>query len=255
MSRTRKRTAAEAFELNMADADLLVSFAKGLSNQRQRKARTELRARLGAALRVPQKDQHLIDCVESDDAFVVIKPGSSWSREDLKDVRPLLRQALVAGCAATETYLADAAIAKLGALTSRPDALPARLATLQVSVKQWLEIESIYTRRRWGLHQIIAEQIRESASTSPSSYGVVLSTIGVADWSRKMDKSRRVPMGKTVEFLTRITDRRNKIAHQGDRSGQGRASLAVHEVEQDLRQLRSIVRATETILNQTGGSQ
>ncbi len=248
MARTRKPTPLEAFELNMADADLLVSFAIGLSNQRVRRARSELRDRVGEALRINKRDRLSIDCIESDDAFVVIKPRSTWSRKDLEDVRPLLRQALVAGCAATETYLGDAAIAVLGQMTAGDGPLPPRLGRVQLTVEQWLEIERRYKRKRWGLHQIIAEHIREECSTSPTKFGNVLSMIGVKNWAQKVDTKRRVSAGSTVDTLTRITLRRNKIAHEGDRKGQGRAGIEIADVRNDLSSLRGIVAATEEII-------
>jgi len=51
---------------------------------------------------------------------VVLKPGSALTREDLRDSRPLLRQALVAACAAVETYMFDKAMSQIGPLIRYP---------------------------------------------------------------------------------------------------------------------------------------
>jgi hypothetical protein len=51
-----------------------------------------------------------------------------------------------------------------------------------------------------------------------------------------------------VAFLDRVTVRRNRIAHTGDRKGYGRASLSVAEVRDDLAQLESVVLAVEMVV-------
>jgi hypothetical protein len=51
-----------------------------------------------------------------------------------------------------------------------------------------------------------------------------------------------------VEQLERVTNRRNKIAHESDRRGDGRASITVGETETILGDLRSIAEAIETLL-------
>mgnify|MGYP002682787793 CR=1 FL=1 len=56
----------------------------------------QLREKIGAALHVPQRKWDALDCVESDDIFVVIKPGASIERGHVADLSPLLRQAIVA---------------------------------------------------------------------------------------------------------------------------------------------------------------
>jgi hypothetical protein len=249
MARSTAPTPMEAFELNMADADLLVTFARGLDNKRQKRARVEFRSRIGDALRVPRRDQKKIDCIESADAVVVIKPNSNWSREILADVRPLLRQALVAACAATETYLADVASAQVGRLTEDAKDLPKRMGKIQLTVAEWVDIQAYYKqKKRVGLHRVIKEHIRAQASTSSSQYGQILSMVGVEKWHKKIDAARKVRPGDTVILLDRVTARRNKIAHEGDRRGQSRAQLTVEEVEEDLLAMRSIVAATGQVI-------
>ena len=97
-----KPTALQAFEINMADARHLVGIAEALTNTRARRMRRELRDRIGEALRVPARQRESLDCLQSDHLFVTFLPGAGINRSDFDDARPLLRQALVAACAATE---------------------------------------------------------------------------------------------------------------------------------------------------------
>jgi len=117
-----------AFETNMADAELLVRWAVSIKNARQRRERKELRRRMGVALDIPQKRRDDIAIVESNDLSIVIKPDSAVSRADFADTQPLLRQAVVAGCAATETFLSDLVMDFISEVTAAPGQLPKRLA-------------------------------------------------------------------------------------------------------------------------------
>lgn len=106
----------EVFDSTISDADHLVAVAEGLTNNRTRRMRRELRDRLGEALRVRVQDRGHLDCLESDDVFMVFKLGGQLDRGAFSDARPLLRQALVAACAAFETYLSDKAMSRVGPL-------------------------------------------------------------------------------------------------------------------------------------------
>lgn len=93
---------------------MLVSLAKLLQNQRTRKMRVELRRRIGAALDIAVKRQSEHECLRNEQVFVTFLPGQArpgqaeWrSRLTEENLRPLLRQSLVAACAALETFCAD----------------------------------------------------------------------------------------------------------------------------------------------------
>lgn len=248
----RKLTPIEAFELNMEDAHHLVRLVEGFTNQRQRRARREWREKVGAALDIPKRGWEQLDCVESPDVAVVLKPGSNLTRDHFTDHKPLLRQALVAACAATETYLADKVMEVVRDQTTSTAAASARLQKLPLSIGDWLYIEQNYTYRRSGLHnRIIEPHIREMASTSPTQVGALLSLIGIQKWCDKLDHLCQVPKGETEATLKRITLRRNKIVHTGDRQGRGRAPLGIGEVKADLGALNSIVHAIEKMVNAT----
>lgn len=249
MAGARKPRALEAFEDNMRDAHHLVSLAEGLTNTRVNRMRKELRDRVGEAWKVPARDRNLLDCIESADMYLTFKPRSRLTRESFADHRPLLRQALVAACAATETYLADKAMTRMGDLTKSPEAATDKVKRLGLSVGDWLYIEKNYERRRVGLHNVVIERhIRESASTAANKVGELLSLLGVKDPQRQLDHLRGVSRGETYQFLDRVTERRNKIVHTGDRLGRNRATLSLDEVKADLAGLESLVVAVEELL-------
>jgi hypothetical protein len=246
---TKKLSPIEAFELNMADAHQLVKLVEGFTNQRSRRMRSELRQRVGDALRIQERLRSELDCLESDDVFVTFLPGSSLSRGDFADSRPLLRQSLVAACAAVETYLGDKVMQQVGPLLKSETSLTPRLSMLSLSLGDWMYIEHGYQRKRWGLREIVVEPfVRENSSTAPSKVGAMLSLVGVDGWAKQLDTHRKVKGGDTVAVLERITARRNRIAHEGDRVGRGRAALTVDEVKTDLVSLKSIVDAIEAVV-------
>jgi hypothetical protein len=237
-----KQTARQAFEDNLADAEALVSVVKVLQNRRVRRMRRELRERLGSALGIPRKHWGELDCIESADLFAIFKPGSGVDRDSLGDdqLRPLLRQALVAACAAIETFVGDRVMERLRETLDRDDR-PTRLLALPMTVGDWLRIDETYERRRWGLREVVEIEVRRMASPAPSQIGMVFGVIGERELWKRVDKARGTSRGRSAEQLSRIYERRNRIAHQGDRSGRGRASITVAEVEADLRCIGEIV--------------
>ena len=249
MAITKKPLPIEAFELTIADALQLVKLVEGFTNERMRRMRAELRTRVGEALRVPMKSRADLDCLESEDVFVVFLPGSSLCRADFVDARPLLRQAVVAACAAFETYLGDKAMASVGAFVHSSETLTPRLRRVPLTLGDFISIEERYQRTGWGIrHRVVEPYVRELASTAPNKVGELLSAIGIENWARKVDTERKVSSGDTVHFLDRLTARRNKIAHEGDRLGRSRGNLTVAEVRTYLEALETTVKALEVII-------
>lgn len=246
-SRRAKPTPMEAFEDNLADARCLVQRVEGFTNRRSRRMRKELRQRVGSALRVPARDRDDLDCLESDDVFLIFKPGSSLSRADFLDHDPLLRQALVAGCAAFETFVADWVLARVGAQLIS-GALTARAAEIPMTLGTWMEIHDRYTQKKRGLRSNVIEPfVYERASTAPKPLGELMSLIGVKDWARTIDKARRCSQGTTVADLERISKRRNRIAHQGDRDGRGRANITLDYIQGELDVLQAVAEAMDSL--------
>ena len=160
MAGIAKPSASQAFELHMSDADELVALVRALTNSRQRAMRTELRQRVGEALKVPERDRSRLACIESDDLFVTFRPGSRIGPSDIADLRPLLRQALVAACAALETYLADKIMEQVGPLLRKQENLTPRLAAIPLSLIDFVRIQETYERHGWGLRVGIVEPFR-----------------------------------------------------------------------------------------------
>ena len=224
-------------------------YASAFKNTRNRRMRKELRSRVGAALKVPINQREDLDCLRNTDVFVVFMPGGRFNRDQFSDLQPLLRQSLVAACAAFETYVADRAMAFVGSLVAS-GAIPSRMKDINLTVGDWAKIEENYKRRGWGIRSIIEKYIRETSSTAPSNVGIVLSTIGANNWATKVDNIRGVERGTTVRELDEITERRNRIAHAADRKGRGRASAKLEEIWQQVAILKKVVDAIDELLNE-----
>lgn len=210
--------------------------------------RAEKRAKLGEALGIPKKSHAELDCIESADIFAVFPPGSKISRDRFSEValRPLLRQAVVAACAAVETFVGDRVMERFsGALDQATP--PDRLLALPMTVGNWLDIEG-YERRKWGLRKAVGEEVRRRvASASPSRIGIAFSLVGEKDLWKRVDAHRQVKKGASAAALERIYERRNAIDHAGDRKGHGRAAIRVDEVDADLACVVEIVDALDAL--------
>jgi hypothetical protein len=188
--------------------------------------------------------------LENSQVFITFKPGSAHLRGDLaqEELRPLLRQAIVAGCAAVETYVADRTMELLGPVL-RAKEKPSRLLELTMTVQQYLKVQS-YQRPNWGLRDLIEDQVLLKASTAPPSIGMLMSMVGIRRVWTAVDVKRGVPRRTSEKALEDITHRRNRIAHSGDRQGRGRALITVSEVERDLGCLIEIVTALDEVTRQ-----
>ena len=212
--------------------------------------RQELRSKVGDALGIRGSQREALDCLESKDLFVVFMPEGSLSRDLFSDQQPLLRQSLVAACAALETYVADKAMEFVGPAL-KAEEFPPRMKSIDFNVGQWATIERKYKRRGWGIRSIVDEHLRQTSSTTPNKIGTVLSTIGFKKkWSKEVDRFRNVESGTTVRELEEITERRNLIAHAADMKGRGRVSSKLEEVEQQIATIQEVVNALEDLLQE-----
>ncbi len=123
-----------------------------------------------------------------------------------------------------------------------------------MTVQQYLKVQS-YQRQNWGLRDLIEDQVLLKASTSPSSIGMLMSMVGVPKVWAAVDAKRGVVKGSSEKALETITQRRNRIAHSGDRQGRGRASITVAEVERDLACLVEIVSALDQVTGQSAAAK
>jgi len=248
MAGVSKPTARQAFDDNIADAEALVLLAGSLRNKRVRRMRRERRETLGEVLGVAKKDQDHLDCIESQDLFAVFVPGSRLDRDtfDEKALRPLLRQALVAGCAALETFVGDR-VMELYRAALDSEHRPRRLLDIPMTVGDWLWIDESYQRKRWGLREIVELEVRRIASPSPSQIGAAFGIVGQKKLWKRVDSRRKVGPGRSEKRLDDLYERRNRIAHNGDRVGHGRAAISVDEVSNDLDRLVEIVDAIDAL--------
>lgn len=248
MGKSKKQRPIDAFEDNIADAEMLVASAAAFRNTRKYRMRKELRYRVGEALGIRKGDRDAMGCLESDSLFVVFYDADRLGREHFKDLRPLLRQAIVAGCAALETYIADKAMERVGELLRKDDP-PKRLREIGLSVGHWLDIERQYERRQWGVRKIVEEYIRAEASAAPNKVGQILSLIGVENWTKELNGARAIAGQKTEHQLSELAQRRNVIAHAADRHGRGRAALDIQEAWRYTEQIKDIALAIEKVVN------
>lgn len=248
MAGVSKPSAREAFDYNIADAETLVLLAEALQNKRVRKMRRERRETLGEVLGISRRDWNELDCIESQDLFAIFTPASRLNRHafDEASLRPLLRQALVAGCAALETFVGDRVMELYRGALDAEDR-PRRLLELPMTVEDWLWIDENYTRKRWGLREVVEWEVRRIASPSPGQIGMAFGVVGQKKLCQKVDKHRKVTAGSSEDFLARLYERRNQIAHTGDRVGRGRATISAAEVNDDLECLVEIVDALDAI--------
>lgn len=242
-----KPTARQAFDDNMADARFLFGVAQMLKNDRKRRMRKELREKVGGLLGVAKRDWQDLECLENAQVFVAFKPGAGLAGQvDEVALRPLLRQAVVAACAAVETFVADRVMELYGAAIKN-DPVPPRLLGLTMTVEDWLRIEKTYTKKGWGLRQVVELEIRERSSPTPSVIGELFAMVAVKDLFKRIDSRRGVAVGTSAQQLEAIRRRRNKIAHEGDRAGKGRAAISVSVVEKYLDQVLAIVDAMDAL--------
>jgi RiboL-PSP-HEPN len=244
MPSTAKQTPLEVFEDNIDDANQLLALARILANARSRAMRRERRERLGDALGLPKSRWDEIDGVESSDLFIVLKPGAGITRARFteEEMRPLLRQAVVAIAAAVETYVADKAGLFVGEALKEPTS---QMKRLSIDLGEVLKIDERYQRRRWGYRDHVLDHIRRSASSAPNKVGGIFSFVGMPlDWAG-LDKARKVPKGSTGDELLRLCQRRNKIAHEADRTGGRQARVTIAEVEVFMTSARSVVEAID----------
>ena len=192
----------EVFEANIADAERLIALTRALLNTRRYRMRRELRESVGAALKLPQRDWDDLDCVESGQVFVVLKGNGGVSRKHFEEqeLRPLLRQAVVAIAAAVESYVAEKACSCISGAWDQP---PERLRQLAISLGDVIDIEAKYKRRMWGYRDLVERFLEREASSDPNKIGIVFSTVGKKGFWGKLDAERGVGRGSSHKQLER----------------------------------------------------
>ena len=244
-----KPTALRVFEDNIADADRLIGLTRALLNTRTNRMRRELRESVAEAIRLPRRKWDQLDCVESADVLVLLKPGGNAARDHFTEpqLRPLLRQAVVAISAAVESYVAEKACSFLSQAV-RMEPLPARLKQVSVRFEDVLRIEQHYERRRWGHRALLRDHLIAESSSDPDQIGRVFSTVGKTGLWVNVDRHRSVRRGVSERQARELAERRNQIAHSADRVGRGRAALSLEEVETFYANAKAIVEAIDAVV-------
>jgi RiboL-PSP-HEPN len=247
MTRKRQPRPIDVFENNVADAERLLALTQALVNTRQRRMRAERRTSFGEILRIPAKHRHKLECVESDDVFVLLKPDGAVRREHFteSELRPLLRQAIVAISAAVEAYVTEKAQTYIASAMKEP---PRRLREVALSLGDVIDIEAKYKRRGWGYRDLVEDFIEREASSSPSKIGIVMSAVGRGKYWPTVDAKRGVKKGTSEQQLGELYRRRNRIAHAADRVGAGRAALEIDDVEEHYSKAKEIVETLDAVL-------
>lgn len=193
MAGRAKLTPLEVFEENIADAQRLLDLTSSLLNKRQRRMRRELRETFGDAMGISQKLWPDLDCVESVELFIILKPKGKATRNhfDEQELRPLLRQAIVAVAAAVESYVAEKACCYISE-AMRSDEPPRRLLDIPMS------LEDVLSHRK-ELHEARLGPSRSNRGAPPSGgqRGSSEDRAGVLDGRTEevLEASRRGPRG------------------------------------------------------------
>lgn len=238
-----------AFEQNIADAQRLVLLSETLRNGRKRRMRQERREAISNAVPTSKRDRELLEIAENDDLLIVFKPNASCAAKyfEESELRPLLRQAIVATAAAVESYVSEKAKGYVAG-ACKAEKPPRRLLDISLTIEDLLDIERTYKRRQWGHYGLIWTHLEQMASANPDAIGMTFSVVGKTGIWRKVDARRKVKPGESERQLRALAERRNLIAHTGDRRGGGKASIDASEVKAYLANARSIVESLEAVL-------
>jgi hypothetical protein len=107
-----------------------------------------------------------------------------------------------------------------------------------------------YERHGWAYRKLLKTQIDRMASAKPNRIGEVFEVVGKKNrnlW-KNVDARRKAETGDSCRQLEELVERRNRIAHTGDRTGRGKAQLRVKEVDRHVRNAREIVEALDAVL-------
>ena len=247
--RPAKAQPLAVFEQNIADAERLILLGQTLQNERKRGMRRERREAISNAVRTSKRDRELLDIAENDDVLIVFKPSSRCLAQHFEEgqLRPLLRQAVVAIAAAVESYVAEKSKGYVAEACKAPEP-PKRLLEIRLTVEDLLSIERRYERRQWGHYALVWEYLDRLASANPDSIGKAFSVVGKSGIWKKVDARRGVKPGESERQLDSLAKRRDRIAHTGDRRGGGKAAIDANEVGAYLANARAIVEALEEVL-------
>ncbi len=253
MARPRDLSAMEVFNDNMADATRLLRWAQALKNKRRRSMRTEQREAFLTMRRMRRADLDDLDCVESDDLYIVLLPNGprALDKDDFTrtGTEPLLRQSVVAMAAAVEGYVhtktqqfLTEALDEAEAYIAEPDGkqpgVVRALKKMNMSLMDAMELverQRDGKRIRWNFRDMLRRELHNFSSSDPDRFGKAFSMVGKRiDWKR-IDKDRGLNPPKQGDAesyldLKALAGRRNDIAHRNDRGRSKKATIRLKDV-------------------------
>ena len=157
--------------------------------------------------------------------------------------RPFLRQSLVVACSAFETYVVDKAIERAAARIVAGELPHATSAAAGVPTGPGAGRE-----HRWGGPAIDA-YVQATRRVSAERIGHIFASVGVEEWTSRVDESRRVPEGTTARELGELTRSLNQIVRPSGGYGRRGEVPDLEGVARHLQSVASIVEALEPLLS------
>ena len=218
-------TPADAFNDTLGRARLLLRLHDGLINQRQRRIRSDWKARFVALMRWPASQR--IERVDTGEAIVVLRNGSQLTPEDFtrESMDELLRAAVATGVSALDRYVHErvtkgiVSALRQGNLNrqQRDFQLPAATAMRIADKVRAARNSKSQVRPANEIRTAVQEEIHKRPFQGWRDIEDAFALIGVTGISGKLQNSYRIGDVSLIKSqLNDIVRRRNEIVHEGD---------------------------------------
>lgn len=245
-------TAKVTFDKAIDRAEYLLRLAEGLTDHRQRGARADWGRSFKALMHWPKG--HVIERVDSKDVVVVIRDGSTLSRDDFSTsaLDDLLRASLVMAVAAMDAYF-HAKILRYVVSHSRKASPSGRLLNERILVSDFIEGRK-RQRANTALRAALERNLSYQSLQHPEKIADALGLIGVCKFWDEIAKALKRAKKDLCDEIGAIVRRRNQIAHEGDLSQSKKArnqdrSIANKYVRDSITTLKQFVDAADVLIN------
>ncbi|MBN2465643.1 hypothetical protein JXD38_08510 [candidate division WOR-3 bacterium] len=255
--RPKKPKPLEAFLHNYAEVEKLLHLYDELVSERKHKLHAERRAALRNTLHLNQSDD--IDAAQKFERgwkyYIIVNRsrGGDPALFTATGLSVLLRQAVASAVSCMDGFFHDkykavacdrvaAAIGCKGALGIWDALIPFRAV---VSLER-------YERKGYWRRVLLEQYVDEQTLQAPSEVARVFKEIGVKSlWNNILQE---MPNPLKAQFkdgallsaaVQKITDRRNRIVHDADRSGSRTSPIRPGEVKQWVELVRAVVEAAD----------
>lgn len=246
-------SAIKSFNAAMARAEYLERLYLGLVDQRKRSARSDWCAKFKSLMHWNMGD--VIDRVDSRDAVIVLRNGSSLGRDEFasESLKDVLRASLVLGVSAMDAYFHQKIAAYVVTKARLGNDMPKRLAQSRLSVEAFVRSQS-YQRPMNVLRSELENQLGYQSLQQPNQIEKAIGMIGVKSFWSKVAHRINMPVDQCKSSLSQIVERRNQIAHEGDLSGSRKKKNASREigpafVTNSLQLIKRVIEASESEIN------